>query len=77
VKCGTGCSIAANRAYIDLSETAPATTGAVKLAVDMTDGLQSIEVANKAQAIYNLAGQRVEKAVRGIYVVNGKKIMVK
>lgn len=28
-------------------------------------------------AIYNLAGQRVSKAVRGLYIVNGKKVAVK
>ncbi len=27
--------------------------------------------------IYNLKGQRVEKAVKGIYIVNGKKLLVK
>ena len=27
--------------------------------------------------IYNLAGQRVNKAVKGLYIVNGKKVMVK
>ncbi len=29
----------------------------------------------KAQVIYNLAGQRVEKAVKGIYIINGKKVL--
>lgn len=28
-------------------------------------------------AIYNLAGQRVQKAVKGLYIVNGKKVLVK
>ena len=27
--------------------------------------------------IYNIAGQRVEKAVKGIYIRNGKKFVVK
>ena len=34
-------------------------------------------VAQPAGAIYNLAGQRVQKAQRGLYIVNGKKIVVK
>ena len=33
--------------------------------------------AQPAGAIYNLAGQRVQKAQRGLYIVNGKKIVVK
>ena len=25
--------------------------------------------------VYNLQGQRVEKAVKGLYIVNGKKVL--
>ena len=28
-------------------------------------------------ARYNLAGQRVQKAVKGLYIIGGKKVMVK
>ena len=28
-------------------------------------------------AIYNLAGQRVNKAQKGVFIVNGKKVIVK
>ena len=35
------------------------------------------ETGNKSFAIYNLAGQRVAKAVRGLYIINGKKVVVK
>jgi hypothetical protein len=34
------------------------------------------EIANDAP-IFNIAGQRVEKAVKGIYIQNGKKFIVK
>jgi len=37
--------------------------------------IQGIEAAKQNGAIYNLAGQRVEKAVRGIYVINGRKVV--
>ena len=30
---------------------------------------------NKAEVIYDLAGRRVNKAVKGIYIVNGKKVL--
>lgn len=39
--------------------------------------IQGVETAKQNGAIYNLAGQRVEKAVRGIYIQNGKKVVVK
>ena len=28
-------------------------------------------------AIYNLNGQKVQKAQRGLYIINGKKVVVK
>jgi hypothetical protein len=41
-----------------------------------TDGIISVGKAKQANAaIYNLAGQRVDKAQRGIYITNGKKIV--
>ena len=38
-------------------------------------GIKSLNAAEKAQdgIIYNLKGQRVEKAVKGLYIQNGKK----
>lgn len=36
-----------------------------------------IEPVAKTATIYNLAGQRVQKAVRGLYIINGKKVLVK
>ena len=29
------------------------------------------------EGIYNLQGQKVEKATKGIYIINGKKVLVK
>ena len=43
-----------------------------------TDGIATVEGAvAEGSVIYNLAGQRVEKAVKGVYIVNGKKVLVK
>lgn len=45
---------------------------------DGTDAVKSIEAAqNENAVIYNLAGQRVNKAQKGVYIQNGKKIAVK
>lgn len=40
----------------------------------VTDGISNVKV-EKAGAIYDLSGRRVEKALKGIYIVNGKKVI--
>lgn len=40
-------------------------------------GINGVEATTARGAIYNLNGQRVEKAQRGIYIQNGKKFIVK
>lgn len=38
-------------------------------------GVNTVKVANAEGTIFNVAGQRVNKAVKGIYIVNGKKVV--
>ena len=40
-------------------------------------GIQAVASDKQDGIIYNLAGQRVEKAIRGLYIINGKKVLVK
>lgn len=43
-----------------------------------TDAVKSIDATEKENSvIYNLAGQRVSKAQKGLYIVNGKKVVIK
>lgn len=46
----------------------------------MTTGIKSVvgaqPVVNGSNVIYNLAGQRVAQPVKGLYIINGKKIMI-
>lgn len=70
-------SLAANKAYV----MAPATEGALALNFDgNVTGINSVSdnaaMPNNVE-IYDLAGRRVNHAVKGVYVVNGKKIIVK
>ncbi|MGM9678868.1 MAG: hypothetical protein ACI3X7_03725 [Bacteroidaceae bacterium] len=46
---------------------------------DLVDGVNAIETASDdaGQAIYSLSGQRVGKAGKGIFIINGKKYLVK
>lgn len=69
--------IKAFRAYVHLVN--PDVTSEVKMFVD---GLETAisEINDDASVngtIYNIAGQRVNKAQKGIYIVNGKKVLVK
>lgn len=40
-------------------------------------GIASLAQDQKDAVIYNIAGQRVQKAQKGLYIVNGKKIVIK
>ena len=40
-----------------------------------TDAITNVNANANAKTIYDLAGRRVEKAVKGIYIVNGKKVI--
>ena len=43
-----------------------------------TTGIENVEVENEVKAIYDLTGRRVEAITApGIYIVNGKKVLVK
>jgi hypothetical protein len=41
-------------------------------------GIESVEAAkNKSISIYDLNGRRVNKAQKGVYVIDGQKVLVK
>lgn len=68
-------AIPANKAYLAVSNS-----DATRLTVTFdgeTTAIKSIENAETNNAIYNLNGQRVSKAQKGLYIVNGKKTIVK
>ncbi|MBO4906744.1 MAG: hypothetical protein J5486_06905 [Bacteroidaceae bacterium] len=73
-----GVSVPARKPYLEIGG------GGVKsfLAFDFNDtptGLTSVEPKDVVRDgwIYNLAGQRVSKTTKGLYIVNGKKVMLK
>lgn len=74
--------IAAGRAYIDLSQIATPSSapakGVIKMGVsgDGTTGIGAV-TAEHDNVYYNLQGQRVAAPSRGIYIVNGKKVIIK
>lgn len=72
----SGQEIPAKKGYIVLNGAS-----AAKYSIcfgDEATGIQTIEAASAANAaMYNLAGQRVDKAYKGIVIVNGKKYLNK
>ena len=40
-------------------------------------GIEGLAADQTSKVVYNLQGQRVEKVVKGIYIINGKKVLVK
>lgn len=85
VKCGTGCKVKGNRAYInmdDVPEISLHQTPAVKRAVEMkidngTTGMVDFYTDEMSDMYYNMQGQRVSSPKKGLYIVNGKKVIVK
>ncbi|MBQ3361013.1 MAG: hypothetical protein IJG46_02625, partial [Prevotella sp.] len=47
--------------------------------VEVVTGIQNVtyKPADNDAAIYNLSGQRVTSPTRGIYIRNGKKVIIK
>jgi hypothetical protein len=49
----------------------------VTLTVGDGDGINEIKGIDSKAPVYNVAGQRVSKAQKGVYIQNGKKVAVK
>ncbi|MCI5508693.1 MAG: hypothetical protein MR401_07660 [Bacteroidales bacterium] len=70
----------AHKAYLKLAKNALAGSQAVKGFPfnGTTTGIEQIEAgADAKNTIYDLSGRRVNKAAKGIYILNGKKVLVK
>ena len=71
-------AIPANKAYLTY---APAIFEVSARLTAIFDGeataIKTVENAKAGNTIYNLNGQRVDKAQKGLYIVNGKKTIVK
>ena len=68
----------AHKAYLKIKKSEFAGTQPVRgfAFKGTTTGVESVESSNNApQAIYDLTGRRVSKAEKGIYIINGKKVI--
>lgn len=67
-----GTSIKAGKAYIVMTLQAKTFYG---FEADDETAISGIEADSKNAAIYNIAGQRISKAQKGINIINGKKVI--
>ena len=73
---GAAFAVAANKAYLAVPNGSGAREG-LWFNDDVTTGINAVENGETVKAVYNLAGQRVAQPTRGLYIVNGKKIVIK
>jgi hypothetical protein len=84
-KVGTaGASLEAGRAYLQIPAETASSRSALKLRFDDEDEATGISASltNSEErivnsAVYDLQGRRVEQPQRGLYIRNGKKVVVK
>ena len=72
-------AVPANKAYLKVLKSSLSGSEA-RLNVmfdDEATGISTIENAAKADGYYNLSGQRVAQPSKGLYIVNGKKVIIK
>ena len=74
---GTGANIGAYRAYIQIPGASPVKAFNVVLdeATGIEDAVQSSKL--KVQSTFDLQGRRLQNPTHGLYIVNGKKVLVK
>lgn len=77
----TGATFAANKAYFQTSKTDVIESRVFSMTFDgETTGINAVENTKpevKDNVYYNLNGQRVANPGKGLYIVNGKKVIIK
>lgn len=64
----TGTTIGAGKAYLE-------GVSAARILFDTESAIESVATENNVKAIYNLQGQKLSEAKKGINIVNGKKVL--
>ncbi|MBQ9204282.1 MAG: hypothetical protein IJ155_08580 [Prevotella sp.] len=67
------------KAYLETTSSIKPTSGAARIAIVFDDDVTGINSVNREtinnNEYYNLAGQRVAQPAKGLYIVNGKKVI--
>ena len=72
----TGTTVKGCRAYLPVPDNI---AGALSMIFEggTTTAIEEAQAAEEGMVIYDLSGRRVQKASKGLYIVNGKKVYVK
>ena len=76
-------NVGANKAYINKSQIVNKGGGAAKAFIDFDEleatGIDAVDTAKtlKGGKFYDLSGREVANPTRGLYIVNGKKVLIK
>ena len=72
-------TVPAGKAYLLASDVPASAPDFLGFSFDGTTGIESVETPKNVMngEFYNLAGQRVANPTKGLYIVNGKKVIVK
>ena len=73
---GSG-SVAVGKAYLHLDSAPSASALKVIFSDEEVTGIDAIRSTTENGIFYNLAGQRVNQPTKGMYIVNGKKVIIK
>lgn len=80
VKAANGGVIGANKAYLPIETSKLSSARSLNMVFeDETTGISEMKTMkwNDNQSVYNLNGQKVENPTKGLYIVNGKKVVIK
>ena len=77
VAAGQQPTVKANRAYLTVSVPKAKVFYFTAEDAEEATGIENVNVNGNVNdgAVYNMAGQKVNKAVKGIYIINGKKVL--
>ena len=74
----TPATVPAGKAYLEFNETIDAPFLSFDFSDMETTGINAVSKAQVENGeVYNLNGQRVSKPAKGLYIVNGKKVVIK
>ena len=74
-KVTSSCTPAKGKAYLQLES--PVTSSRLNILFDEATGIKNIAARQTSGEAYNLHGQRIAQPAKGLYIVNGKKVIKK
>ena len=76
---GAAFDVVANKAYLAVPDGATARSGFNLFGDDDTTGIEELKNSKteELKSYYNLNGQRIANPSKGLYIVNGKKVIIK